>query len=262
MPRKEQVIDLTGQRFGRLVVVKRAPNIVYKNGSYTTAWECLCDCGNKTIVAGGHLKKKKHGTKSCGCVAKENAKKQLNRIHKGELPSFKKYNTYNLSGEFGIGYTDNTDSEGRNYFYFDLEDFEKIKNYCWHFARNYVEAWDYLNKEKKINIRLHRLVMDCPQDMEVDHIYHNTYDNRKNQLRFVTDQENSWNKKGKIDLQNHQYPGIVKRKSGRYQASIGFCYKKYYLGIFDTFEEALVARKKAEEKYFGEYRYKKQSEVF
>lgn len=254
MPRKGQVIDLTGQRFGRLVVIRRAPDIVYKNGSHTTAWECQCDCGNKTIVAGGHLKKKKRGTKSCGCIVTENAKKQLNRIHNGELPSFKKYNTYDLSGEFGIGYTDNTDADGRNYFYFDLEDYDKIKDYCWHFARNYVEAWDYLNKEKKINIRLHRLVMGCPENMDVDHIYHNKYDNRKDQLRFVTDRENSWNKQKK-SIGKTGVTGVTLH-GNRYYARIGYKGKRIFLGSFITLEQAKEAREKAERDYYGEYRYK------
>ena len=35
-------IDLTGQKFGRLTVIDRAPN---KNSR--TAWNCLCDCGNR-----------------------------------------------------------------------------------------------------------------------------------------------------------------------------------------------------------------------
>ena len=40
----------------------------------------------------------------------------------------KKYNWYDLSGEFGIGFTQND-----ILFYFDLEDYDKIKNYCWRF---------------------------------------------------------------------------------------------------------------------------------
>ena len=39
--------------------------------------------------------------------------------------TFKKYNTYDLSGEYGIGYT----SKGEE-FYFDLDDYDKIKDYC------------------------------------------------------------------------------------------------------------------------------------
>lgn len=57
-------IDLQGQRFGRLVVIKRAENIHGK-----VAWVCKCDCGNiKTTLA----KSLRAGTtSSCGCLHKE-----------------------------------------------------------------------------------------------------------------------------------------------------------------------------------------------
>lgn len=52
--------NLAGQRFGLLTVIKQVDN---KNGR--TAWECECDCGNKTIVTAHDLKS--HHTQSCGC---------------------------------------------------------------------------------------------------------------------------------------------------------------------------------------------------
>ena len=54
-------IDRTGQKFGRLTVIRRVP------GS-GTPWECRCDCGNIKIVTGGNLVA---NTKSCGCAARE-----------------------------------------------------------------------------------------------------------------------------------------------------------------------------------------------
>lgn len=57
-------IDLSRQRFGRLVVLERAENIGTK-----TAWKCKCDCGNECIVFGTHLKS--GHTQSCGCLQKE-----------------------------------------------------------------------------------------------------------------------------------------------------------------------------------------------
>ena len=38
-----------------------------------------------------------------------------------------KYNKYDLLGSFGVGWTTNTNKE----FWFDLEDYDKIKDYCW-----------------------------------------------------------------------------------------------------------------------------------
>lgn len=61
--------DITGKKYGRLTVVKRANNI-----GKLTAWECICDCGNTTIVSGGHLKD--GHTRSCGCLSKENIRKR------------------------------------------------------------------------------------------------------------------------------------------------------------------------------------------
>lgn len=61
-------IDLTGQRFGRLVVLERRPQ-PYK----ATRYLCQCDCGNQKEIIGTQLTTGK--TKSCGCYRKENTSK-------------------------------------------------------------------------------------------------------------------------------------------------------------------------------------------
>lgn len=63
-----RVIDLTGQRFGRLVVVARGLNRT--NGR--ARWNCRCDCGNSTCVNGYDLRLGK--STNCGCVRKEKGK--------------------------------------------------------------------------------------------------------------------------------------------------------------------------------------------
>ena len=59
--------DITGERFGKLVVVSRVPN---NDKNRNVQWLCKCDCGNQTIVRGRNL----YGghTKSCGCIRREN----------------------------------------------------------------------------------------------------------------------------------------------------------------------------------------------
>lgn len=58
----KKVIDLTGQRFGRLTVFK-----FYEiNNDRCATWECSCDCGAKVIVNGTHLRN--GNTRSCGCL--------------------------------------------------------------------------------------------------------------------------------------------------------------------------------------------------
>lgn len=64
-------IDLTGQQFGRLTVLKRAEN----KGKFTT-WLCQCDCGNTTMVRGTDLKSEK--TLSCGCLRKSGCHRSHN----------------------------------------------------------------------------------------------------------------------------------------------------------------------------------------
>lgn len=53
-------VNIRNQRFSRLLVLERAPNI----GRYT-AWECLCTCGNKVVVRTNGLRT--GNTTSCGC---------------------------------------------------------------------------------------------------------------------------------------------------------------------------------------------------
>jgi hypothetical protein len=56
-----KALELTGQRFGKLVVLNRCGS---KHGH--VAWRCKCDCGREIITIGSHLKS---GTsRSCGCV--------------------------------------------------------------------------------------------------------------------------------------------------------------------------------------------------
>lgn len=70
-------IDLTGKRFGRLTVLCKAPRRPEEK-SPRVRWECLCDCGNRTIVRSDHLRR--GITKSCGCLQPEVASAYM-KIH-------------------------------------------------------------------------------------------------------------------------------------------------------------------------------------
>lgn len=63
-----KLIDLIGQKFNRLTVIKRLPN--YR---HDTMWECRCDCGKINKVKGNDLRK--GHTKSCGCLRREESVK-------------------------------------------------------------------------------------------------------------------------------------------------------------------------------------------
>ena len=76
-----KLIDLTGQRFGRLVVIKRVGS---QGKSGMATWQCRCDCGNETVVRSDCLRK--GTTVSCGCFNADQKRTQLvtqNTIHGG-----------------------------------------------------------------------------------------------------------------------------------------------------------------------------------
>lgn len=64
------LIDLTGKRFSRLIVLSRA----FKSKTLETWWNCRCDCGKEKVIRGAALKKGIQGTggtQSCGCLRLE-----------------------------------------------------------------------------------------------------------------------------------------------------------------------------------------------
>lgn len=222
MKRLIKGIDITNQKFGKLTPIK----VVGKNKRRQLMWECKCDCGNTTIACGSEMRLGR--IKSCGCAQSE--MKPTRRDPK--IPKYK------LTRKYGIGYT-NKGTE----FYFDLEDYEKIKNHSWSENRG---GYIYTYIEHKI-ILLHRFILNATQI--VDHINHNKKDNRKCNLRECTPSQNAMNRANT--------KGIFFNKSvNKWQAQIQINKKRIYLGIFINKQEAIDARKKAEEKYFGEFAYK------
>ena len=62
-------IDLTGNRFGRLIVLEHIGYKCFPSGGRHLLWKCKCDCGNFTNVTTEKLKS--CSTRSCGCLARE-----------------------------------------------------------------------------------------------------------------------------------------------------------------------------------------------
>nr|DAQ82767.1 MAG TPA: hypothetical protein [Caudoviricetes sp.] len=63
-----KLIDLTGQRFGRLLVCRKSDK---ENHQHCAFWICKCDCGRGCTVLGSALRDGR--TKSCGCYRSERA---------------------------------------------------------------------------------------------------------------------------------------------------------------------------------------------
>lgn len=68
--------EMSGKRFGRLVVTERAG---FAKGSPTAAWLCICDCGKQATVCGSKLRR--GITKSCGCLSRECSRERLLELH-------------------------------------------------------------------------------------------------------------------------------------------------------------------------------------
>lgn len=77
---KNRLIDLTGQKFGKLTVLRREGNHVQPGGQRKTTWLCKCECGNEYIVTGDALKSGR--TKSCGCIKKSYGEDLIEKILK------------------------------------------------------------------------------------------------------------------------------------------------------------------------------------
>lgn len=61
-----KLIDLTGRRFGKLMVLSRGADYVSPgNGARRAQWLCLCDCGRESLAEGQNLKR--GNTTTCGC---------------------------------------------------------------------------------------------------------------------------------------------------------------------------------------------------
>ena len=157
----------------------------------------------------------------------------------------RKTNKYDSTGEYGIGYTNKGEE-----FYFDLEDYDKIKDYCWHKQSHGYIATNIYNGNNRSFLMLSNLLMD---DKMITYKNHNRCDNRKNNLRKVTKSQNGVNQKlGVSNISGCTGVTWYKRVE-RWRAGIKVNYKSIHLGYFDDLNEAIKTRKLAEEKYFGEY---------
>ena len=225
-----------GDRFGSLTVIDNAEPYISKKGIKRKQVVCLCDCGNKTIIRNEALTKK-NGTVSCGCLQK----KLLSNLSK-------KYNEYDLTGEYGIGYTDNGYE-----FYFDLEDYDKIKDYCWNFDGLYVITHDTPTTTK----RLHKLLMEDYTTEEqplIDHKNGNTRDNRKSiNLRICNSTQNACNTAAE---NNTGWHGVTFH-NGKYITSIKLNREVLEMHSFDNLKDAVEKRIELEEKYHGDFSYYK-----
>lgn len=235
--------DMTGWKMwehgvpdSKIIVIGRVDDYIEpKSGRHHARYLCRCRCGSsKDIIA--KASKVKHGEiKSCGCLMVEKS-----------IEANRKYNKYDLSGDYGIGWTINTNKE----FYFDLEDYDKIKDYGWSehnsCGRKYRPLIAYIDQK-------HVLMSHLLGYKNYDHIDRNPLNNMKSNFRKATKQENVWNS----SIRHNNTSGFIgvswSKAEHKWKARINFNNEAIFLGSFKEKDAAIKARLEAEAKYFGEF---------
>lgn len=228
--------DLTGRIFGKLKVLEQAEDYIQPDGVHRPMWKCQCCCdeNNIVIVQGNDLKQKK--TRSCGCLYTD---------------IVRKYNDYELNledthGLYGIGYCKNTNSK----FYFDMDDYDIIKNYCWieNIKDKYhsLRAWD-------IGVGGNIVMAHLLVGKYYDHKDRNPLNNRRYNLRKATCSQNTSNR-GVMKRNKSGVTGVYfDKKTCRWRVNLQVNYKKIKFSSYNNKEDAIKARLQAEKKYFGEF---------
>ena len=138
----------------------------------------------------------------------------------------------------------------------DDADFDWLNQYKWHAHKDLggYYAKRTIHKNRKYHkIRMHRVIMNCPEDKQIDHINHNTLDNRKCNLRICTFPENQRNRLPRLNCSS-QYKGVCWHKQNKKWVSrIKLDQKNYSLGSYDSEIEAARAYNTKATELFGNF---------
>lgn len=139
----------------------------------------------------------------------------------------------------------------------DAEDYDKIKGFRWYAYYDRTTRGYYCRKNIPNfgTIHLHRLIMDVSdKKMQVDHINHNTLDNRKVNLRICTQNENQKNSLLRLDNKTG-FKGVSYDKNKRkYVSGIRHNNRRIHLGYFENPEDAAKAYDQKAIELFGEFK--------
>lgn len=224
---------MIGQVFGEWTVIDDALDRVDKSGKHHK--RVLVECSCKRTVLEKDVYKLKNGAKMC------------KQCYLEILPSngklFEKNpNKYDLSGKVGVGYT----SKGEE-FYFDIDDYELIKNYTWFITpRGYV-ATTLNDRKTDRHLSMHQLI--CGKNS--DHKDRNPRNNTRENLRLCTFADNARNR----SLLSNNTTGIMgvgfNSNNKKWIAYIGINGKTKRIGTYENKYDAIVARLKAEKDNWG-----------
>ena len=145
---------------------------------------------------------------------------------------------------------------GKHTIIIDTEDWDKVKEYRWCIRAGPVNRYPYAmtaiphpdgglkkcGRKRTTTLSLHHLILGKPPKGKVtDHRNHNGLDNRKDNLRILTQSQNMFNRRGKRNTSS-RYKGISWCKDrGKWRASIWINKKNIYIGYFTCEKEAAMA---------------------
>ena len=242
--------DIIDRNFGRLIVLEYLGHFIKDGTKYKRHYyKCQCTCEKCTILIVDRYKLLSGHTTSCGCKAIESIKNR----NKEDNPSkyFIRKTNDNYIDEIGVGHIimSNTNNE----MLCDAECMNDLLKYYWNEKNGYARS-----SENRKKVYAHRLVVnagDYNVNNQVDHINGNTLDNRRENLRIVTSRQNGLNSEIRKD-NTSGVTGVCWDKNRQqwlvrvYENEVAI-----YLGYFDKFEDAINARRKGENEYYGEYGY-------
>lgn len=144
----------------------------------------------------------------------------------------------------------------------DDEDYEYLSQWKWHayynketksFYAKHTQTYYVDGVRKQKSIYMNRLVMNTPKGMKCDHKNHDTLNNQKDNLRNVTDSQNSMNRKSATSLNKSTGVLGVEMHSTGYRAHITINKRRKYFPVRRSIDEAIQDRRQAEQKYYGEF---------
>jgi len=145
----------------------------------------------------------------------------------------------------------------------DLEDLDRVINfpYSWHSTisttnkKIYAMASQY-NKHASIQLQMFIMNLDGGHEAVADHINHNQLDNRKSNLRVITNGENSRSRKGKNinNISGYRNVAYIKYAKHPYRVQLMVDGKNSVLGNFDDPHEAGAFAESMRQKYYGKYK--------